>query len=985
MLKLWRDAPSHEDLFIERYERLLGWSLKLTANDRQLAEDLLHDVFVHFTLRRPDLNTIQDLESYLFAMLRNSHVSYVRRAPYVRTAPLSMAEYDSLEIGLRAADMRDQIKIQDELRLICHYGALRKETSKAGSVLLLRFFHGYYPSEIAQVLKSRIDTVRKWLQLARNEAKIYLETPEALSFLREKTVHKPQVGFARNTEELLDDLREVIFSAKSGDCLSVKQLREIYSAKSTLVGPVLAHIVSCRLCLDQVNTLLGLPLLKDRYPTDMTGNDMGGPGGPTAIVGGAGKGGIRRSLRRVKETFEHYPKELRIAVNGYVQVSQTISSDLMEQTLSLDLEERVGFVEIFSEQWIRLFFLNIEPPPEGAFEQQGRMAFSEGRSLKASLDFSGPCPKLQIIYHDPTLAAEPGVESLESEVQADIVQSPKSREQSAVKNAFGLWARVSAPLWDLRFFSRPGGVTALFAMLLIGIALFVQVRRTPAPTSARELLAQAATAEEAIALRKDQVLHRTIALEEKRATGEVIARRKIEVWHSAEKGITARRLYDERGQLIAGDWRRADGVQTLYHHGVQPKLQLPPNKALSPALNFENVWLLSPSATEFSSLILDAAAAQLQETGASYLILYESDSRTNGNGLVRATLVLSRADLHPTEQTVVVQQGNEVREFRFIEASFERRPPTAVAPSVFEPEMELLFERMNDERGRVNTDTPHPSPLIPQPSVMATAELEVEVLGLLNQAGADMGEQVNVTRTSEGLLRIEGVVDTSERKRQILAELSPILSSPAVKVDIQTTTEAVERASRKRANASSVTIERVEISKDKMPAGPDLQRYLGKDQDTEEVRRFASRMISLSSQAVSHAGAMRKLVNQFPPDELRTLNPEARAKWLALLRSHAAAFKRDTAILRRDLQPIFFPSSTSGDVQSDLVITSDGELVLAVQRLFESAAANYEAVRSAFSTSSNGSSTSAMKTTQFVRSLKSTEALAAKIGAVAHQ
>ncbi|HLA12342.1 MAG TPA: hypothetical protein VJ023_17280 [Pyrinomonadaceae bacterium] len=55
MLKLWKPATSsHEDLFIERYQRLLAWSLKLTAHDRQLAEDLLHDAYVQFTLNRPD-------------------------------------------------------------------------------------------------------------------------------------------------------------------------------------------------------------------------------------------------------------------------------------------------------------------------------------------------------------------------------------------------------------------------------------------------------------------------------------------------------------------------------------------------------------------------------------------------------------------------------------------------------------------------------------------------------------------------------------------------------------------------------------------------------------------------------------------------------------------------------------------------------------------------------------------------------------------
>src|SRR5260370_40305086 len=94
-----------------------------------------------------------------------------------------MAEFDSVEIGMRPTDVRDQIKVQDELRLICHYALLRKETSKAGSVLILRFFHGYYPSEIVQLLIRNLQTVRKWLQLARNEAKLYLDIPTALGFM----------------------------------------------------------------------------------------------------------------------------------------------------------------------------------------------------------------------------------------------------------------------------------------------------------------------------------------------------------------------------------------------------------------------------------------------------------------------------------------------------------------------------------------------------------------------------------------------------------------------------------------------------------------------------------------------------------------------------------------------------------------------------------------------------------------------------------
>src|SRR5216683_5651482 len=492
MLKLWKAAASHEDSFIERYERLLAWSLKLTGHDRQLAEDLLHDTFVQFTLSRPDLNSIHDLDSYLFAMLRNSHLSHVRRVPYVRTDHLSMAEFDSVEIGLRATDVRDQIKVQDELRLICHYALLRKETSKAGSVLILRFFHGYYPSEIAQLLISNLQAVRKWLQLARNEAKLYLDSPTALTFMRESHSEvKPQIGFARTTEELLNDLRRMIFSSRQGECSSRKQLQEIYrpAGSSTVDGQHLAHVVSCRGCLDHVNEILGLPLLKDRYPTDMTGKETtpkgGTGGGPTGASGGGdGEGGIRRSLRRVKETFEHHPKELLIAVNGYVQVSQKVSSDRMEQTLSLAIEERIGFVEIFSEQWVRLFFLNIDPPPDGAFEQSARIALSEGRSLEAALDFSGPCPNLQVIYNDPTLIGEGATVSIiEEDTRPTILSEDKADTSIAVRGPF---KQTVGQLWrslhDWSFWLKPSTVTALVAVFLIGAVLFFGVRRGQPPT-----------------------------------------------------------------------------------------------------------------------------------------------------------------------------------------------------------------------------------------------------------------------------------------------------------------------------------------------------------------------------------------------------------------------------------------------------------------------------------------------------------------------
>jgi RNA polymerase sigma factor (sigma-70 family) len=1001
MLKLWKATVNHEDLFIERYERLFGWSLKLTAHDRQLAEDLLHDVFVQFTLRRPDLNTIHDLDGYLFAMLRNSHVSYVRRVPFVRTTPLSMAEYDSLEIGLRATDVRDQIKVQDELRLICHYAALRKETSKAGSVLILRFFHGYYPSEIAQILRSKLDTVRKWLQLARNEAKVYLESPEALSFIRE-TSQKTKVegGFARASEELLRDLRQIIFASREGDCFSRKQLRELYASthSETVEGQTLAHLVSCANDLDQVNALLNLPLLNERFPTDMTGNDRGsggGPSGPMSLGGGSrGRGAIKRSLRRVKETFEHYPKELRIAVNGYVQVSQRISSDLMEQTLSLDLEEKVGFVEVFSEQWVRLFFLNVDPPPDGAFEQQAHIDFSEGRSLKASLDFTGPCPNLQVVYHDPTQTAEASVESLESEGRIETVQSPKSKVQSPADKGLGfiqgmgaIGVRVARRVRDIRhrtldigLLLRPGVVTAFVALLLIAVVLFIGSRHSLAPLSASVLLAQSVTAEEAIAARTDQVLHRTINLEEKNSAGATVSRRRVEVWHSAERGVTVRRIYDEQSQLVAGDWRRADGVETLYAHGVKPQIQPAPAKRGSIALNFSNAWQQDLTAQDFSALVRNTQGLAFDENADTYRLTYQNN---NLEGLRRAILVISHTDLHAIEQTLTVRQGSEERSYHYLETSFERRPISAVAPVVFEPDAVLVS---SSEPGARNSkpELPDVSPLPSSPiSPAASAALEMEVVRLLDQAGAFGGDQISVSRTPEGALLVEGVLDTVQRKRELINALTPVSRNPALKIRIETQEDAMARHAKQKSgvNPSEITLDQVQIETKVPPAYAELRKYftargLGGEQIQRECNSYADLVLGHSMRARQQARALRQLAGRFSQEELRMLDDESRAKWRAMILQHARVFQREAEGLRRKLEPAFAGSAASESVAD---INNDAELVKAIERLFSLWGTVDADVRQTFSIASSGEASIAVKRPQFWQSLKTAESLAAGI------
>ena len=1002
ILKPQKHAATHEELFVQRYSWLMSWALQLTQGNRYLAENLVHDAFVQFVLSRPDLNSINNIEAYLYTTLKNMHLSTARRLARDPEQRLVLVEYDSVALALWNADPNPAIQHQDELRLICQYACLRKETSKAGSVLILRFFHGYYPSEIARILNASNLVVKKRLQMARLEARAYIEHGEdTLNFIDKRPkVEVTGLHFGRPSQNILSELQAAIFASHTGDCFSRSQLEKLYAVQETRIeSGVLAHIVSCRQCLEETNRHLGLASLADRYPTDMTGNDptsRGGDGSPPP-TGGSDTPVLKRALRNVEETFEHYPKELRISANGIKLGAQRVNSALIEQNLKINIGEQINFVEVHSEQGVRLLLLNIEQPPDGDIEQHSQVDLCDGRSLELSFSFSSVWPTLYVVYRDPGFAAESAVNtydeieatSEEKDSSATVAPPPPgttSTQSSGTRfrKLLGeLIRRASGKSSGFSFWLRPGAVTALVALLLVAAMLFVMLRRAPAPlVSAAALLNQSAANEQAITDRTDQVLHRTISFEERSGTGVLISQRKIEVWQSAERDTIARRLYDERGALIAGDWRRKDGVQTLYHHGAQPRLQLAPEKRESAALGFDNVWQLSPSAKEFSFIIGGADKAQIEERSDAYLISYASQS--SNNGLLKATLVLNRADLRAINETLTIRQGNETRDYSLIEASFERLAPSSVAPAVFEPDPELLSSKGNPAPDKEKSKTSDSEPLPISARAVATSELEVEVLHLLSQIGADLGEEVSVTHTPERALLVSAIVGTEQRKSEILRALNPVTNNPAVKLEIETAEEARQRSLKPGAQPSSV-VERVESESSGIPVSDDLRAWLSKEkglspaQIETAVNSFASRQINRSSQSLQHAWALKHLVERFSREELRALSGEARAKWLEMIAAHGVTVERETRALRQELEPPFFPVQPADEWRDEIEIANDQDLIRAVERLFELCSANHNVTRSAFAISPESARVSALKTAQFWRSLRSAERLAARI------
>ena len=401
-------------------------------------------------------------------------------------------------------------------------------------------------------------------------------------------------------------------------------------------------------------------------------------------------------------------------------------------------------------------------------------------------------------------------------------------------------------------------------------------------------------------------------------------------------------------------------------------------------LNLEDVWQLDPSAKEFNTLIAGSADAHLEERATGYVITSEEERAIGASRLLKATLTLRRSDLHTIEQTLLVERAGDVREYRFVEASFEGLPQKDVAPAVFAAEPELLMRdavrgRRNDEEITSASPTRSVSPSI----VVASAELEVDVAYLLNQAKADRSEQVTLTRSASGSLRVEGIVDTEERKNELLRALAPVSNNPAVKIEIGTVSEAAQRQA--RGSSGAVTVREAEDIDNTVAVDNELRAYLSLrdpslqsgDGLDEAVRSISSRIVNRAYRALFHAIELKRLVNRFVNVDMRTLTPDARAKWLEMLREHAAAFESETLILRQEIQPIFF-SSSSLNAADEFAIESDADLARAVERLHNLALSNNEAIRAALTISSQSSAV-AIKSSQFWRSLMGSEKLAARI------
>jgi RNA polymerase sigma-70 factor (ECF subfamily) len=148
-----RDDETVEELFL-RHERRLGQFLAQVVRSRTLAEDLLQETFVVAVQERERLSSVENIEAWLYGIARNRALHALRTQ---RRARAALERLSSLLDG-RSQDPGEAVAVRDFLA--------RNLPPDDRILLVLRYFHGFGATELAEMTGRSPEAVRQQLSRA---------------------------------------------------------------------------------------------------------------------------------------------------------------------------------------------------------------------------------------------------------------------------------------------------------------------------------------------------------------------------------------------------------------------------------------------------------------------------------------------------------------------------------------------------------------------------------------------------------------------------------------------------------------------------------------------------------------------------------------------------------------------------------------------------------------------------------------------------
>jgi hypothetical protein len=402
--------------------------------------------------------------------------------------------------------------------------------------------------------------------------------------------------------------------------------------------------------------------------------------------------------------------------------------------------------------------------------------------------------------------------------------------------------------------------------------------------------------------------HQLLRVEEITTNGGTKQRGTIELWKDGDGSRYIRRLYDTKHRLVAAEWHNKNGTHS--HVEERQKRSNDQNELL-----VSDVWQHELSAVEFRRL---GGQESFVATANGYELTTALPVKKNSH-LVSATLVLDKS-FRPFQQTFEVRDGKRTLRLRLTQVSLERTTSTSVPDSKFD-----LADPASSSSTSLRSPSGRQSTAQLDRTGVQVAELQIATLYQLYELGADVGQPLEVARTSDGRLRISGSVADSTLKKQIVSRLKKLENAELLDLQLN---EPANAGTRQANHVQSSNTLIYEIGEAKPLIEPSLRAYLSSKNASQEklnstIEQYSRRVLLLSQRALQDAYALHRLGSVFSTSDVGSLDLASRRRWTEMVDRHSADLNTELGSLSEQLVPLDPEFHNSSSLQASLIENGD--------------------------------------------------------------
>jgi hypothetical protein len=293
--------------------------------------------------------------------------------------------------------------------------------------------------------------------------------------------------------------------------------------------------------------------------------------------------------------------------------------------------------------------------------------------------------------------------------------------------------------------------------------------------------------------------------------------------------------------------------------------------------------------------------------------------------ILQESLTMRTSDFHPVRRTIETRSQDtlEIAELSYTELKWGE-----ANEALWEPLSSMLH-------GESRPELRLPPRELLSGEQLDVAELEARLV--LNKLNADATEQIEIKR-SRNMVRVEGIVNTTERQRALSAELQKVAHVVPSILSLE------ELNARHNAESGAIAIRESAVMAQPAP----LEEFFRENsRSAEEMGTVSNRLLSLSLEIQREGNALTELNRRFHGDD--ELDPSGRSALTQLLTNHSSMLR---TALRSEMEILhsisLIPEQSTDDGQT---ITST------VTGLMEQSMRNVALCRELISSSNSSSRT----------------------------